>query len=94
MNTKNEDKIYLEELMIILQKSFSRVTDSTNKERSNKEDVNVPTAMLVGDVDYEIALKADPVGDKLLVHKNGSISFRFSGQIDIDLEEDKDVEKN
>jgi len=78
---------FLEEVLVALQKSFSRV---------NNQSAEVPEhqarALMVGDVDFQLSLNVDPyrdaehaTADRLLVKSGGGISLTLSGRIDTDI---------
>lgn len=84
-----EEKIYLENLLISLQKTFSRVNTATAENLELRPDG--PTARLSGDINFSINTKAIPeVGDKLLISKEGHVDLTFEGVIDLDEEPEGD----
>ncbi len=86
------EKIYLEDVVIAIQKSFSRVNEATAKNEL-KTDAQTPTSKLSGDIEFTITTKANPDGkDKLEINENGYIEFCFKGKIDLDI--DDDVQEN
>lgn len=80
---KTPDSLPLEEVVIALQKTFSRVTQRT---KENKDDsVYKTTAMIVGDINFEMTVKVSPEDDCLIFDKIGSIDIKLSGVIDLDI---------
>lgn len=77
---KTED-IYLEDLMVAVQKSFSRVMGRTSQVPSN-----APRSHFVDSVNVNISLRARPESaDRLAVDPNGGISLSIEGKIDLDV---------
>ncbi len=86
-----EEKIYLENLLISLQKTFSRVNVATAENLELRPET--PTARLSGDINFSINTKATPVvGDKLLITKDGHVDLTFQGVIDLDEEPEESNE--
>lgn len=82
-NQDNED-VFLEDIVTSLQKSFSRVTERSESNVGR-------TAQIVGDVNFEITTKLNPIGDKLVYTNAGGIEVTVSGSLDTDIkEEDED----
>ncbi len=85
--TPRAEAPFLEEVLVALQKSFSRV---------NNQSAAVPEqqarALMVGDVDFQLTLNVEPYrksenapADRLLVKPGGEISLSLSGRIDTDI---------
>lgn len=84
-----EEKIYLENLIIALQKTFSRVNTATAENLEKRPDG--PTARISGDVNFTISTKATPeVGDQLAIEKDGHVELTFQGTIDLDIDEESE----
>lgn len=93
LNTSNNQEnraVPLEEVLIALQKSFSRVSKSSFDFAQQNEGSTV--ALMVGNIDFEIALKADIQGDRILYNQHGAMTLSFKGQIDPDHREDIEEE--
>ncbi len=82
-----EDKIYLENLMISLQKTFSRVNQATAENLEARPET--PTARITGDINFSISTKAIPEDGKMLIDKEGHVDLSFSGVIDLDIEDEE-----
>ena len=82
---KTED-IYLEDLMVAVQKSFSRVMGRTSRVPST-----APRSHFVDTVNVNISLRARPEGtDRLAVDPQGGISLSLDGKIDLDVRYEED----
>ena len=77
---KKEKRLTLDDVVVALQKSFSRVSG-----RSAEVPRESPRAMVTGQVSFEISLKVDPDEDFLYLNANGAIDMRLSGVIDTDV---------
>lgn len=70
----------LEDILVALQKSFSRLSY-----RTAQAPEDAARALIVGKVDFEIVLNAEPRGDQLRYEKTGSMNLRLKGQISTDI---------
>ncbi len=75
-----ESKQRLDQWLIALQKTFSRVTDAT-KQNAQQDKI---TAMMVDEVKFEIRVQVDLEDDKILVDKNSKYDIILQGTIDLD----------
>lgn len=89
-NDQEAKIVPLEEVLIALQKSFSRVSKSSFD--FAKENEGSTVALMVGNIDFEVSLKADIQGDRILYNQHGAMTLNFKGQIDPDHKEDIDQE--
>jgi hypothetical protein len=85
MPETNENKLTLDEVLISLQKSFSRVTDNSTRNEGT-------TALMVGNINFELEVRLTAENDKLFYDKDGDMALRVSGQIDSDLKEEQIVD--
>jgi hypothetical protein len=85
---ESKGKITLDEVIVALQKSFSRV--STASAELPAENAR---AMVTGLVNFDISLKVEAEKDYLRLDADGAIDLRLSGKIDTDIriEEDTDT---
>ncbi|MDI6402416.1 hypothetical protein QLX67_10455 [Balneolaceae bacterium ANBcel3] len=81
-----DEKQSLENLLITLQKSISRVMDQSAK---NHKEQDRRTALIVGDVDFELKMKLSNEKDRFFLDKNGEIELNLHGKIDPDLKEEE-----
>ncbi len=79
-----QDAISLDDLLINIQKSLSRVSL-----RSAAIPESQAKSIIYGDVDFSIELKVEGEGDKLLVKKDGSVNLSMSGKISTDIRNDE-----
>jgi hypothetical protein len=77
---KKASKLTLDDVIVGLQKSFSRVSA-----RSASVDPQNARALVTGQITFEMSLKADPIEDKLYPKADGNIELKLSGTIDSDV---------
>jgi hypothetical protein len=82
---KKAAKLTLDDVIVGLQKSFSRVSA-----RSASVDPQNARALVTGQIAFEMTLKADPEDDKLYPKADGKIELKLSGTIDSDVRAVKD----
>ncbi|WP_019617198.1 hypothetical protein [Psychromonas ossibalaenae] len=82
-STKSDD-ISLDDLLVNLQKSLSRVSA-----RSGDVPDDQSRSLIYGDVDFSIELKVDGEQDKLQVRKDGAVKLSISGKISIDIRDEE-----
>ncbi len=70
----------LDDVIIALQKSFSRVSA-----RSADVPAENARAMVVGQISFDLSLRANPDDDKLRLDSRGAIELKFSGTLDTDV---------
>ena len=70
----------LEDILVALQKSFSRLSYRTAQAPEESA-----RALIVGKVNFEIALNAEPDGDQMRYAKAGSMNIKLQGQISTDI---------
>ena len=73
-------KLRLDEAIVALQKSFSRVSAKSAEISQEKA-----RAMVTGQVTFEMSLKVQPEKDYLYIDSNGTVDLRLSGMIDTDI---------
>lgn len=78
----------LEQVLIALQKSISRVNSISNNVPPNQA-----RALILGDIDFDLSLKCDQDGDKLRISNSGGISISLKGIINTDMEIAHEEEK-
>ena len=82
-------QLTLEDVIVALQKSFSRVSAKS---------ADVPPenarAMVAGQVNFEMALKVDTDADYLCVTPKGTIDLKISGVVDTDIRNVGEEEEN
>ena len=84
----NADAPALEDIVLALQKTFSRVSAATAEVPASQA-----RALVVGQVDFEISLRAAPHDvDHLVQEENGPIQLVLKGRIDTDIRVSEDVE--
>ncbi len=93
-STNDTQPIFLEDVILALQKSFSRVANITNEYRESLPADAV--SMIVSSVDFEISLNAVPVHSEDITHRfiylpDGPIKMTFKGKIDPDFKDDGDI---
>ncbi|KHT61671.1 hypothetical protein RJ45_21400 [Photobacterium gaetbulicola] len=87
MNTNRENECgpmpdkTLEQVLIALQKSISRVNSMSSKVPPSQA-----RALILGDIDFDISLKCDQDGDKLRISNSGGISLNLKGIINTDMD--------
>lgn len=97
MPKKEQDKSVpmLEDVLIALQKSFSRLSEQTAV--SDKKVPGRPLALMTGDVEFDISMSMQPVAtdndwDSLAYSPSGGgIALRLSGKISTDLRVNPDA---
>ena len=72
----------LDDILVALQKSFSRLTDQTNENEGT-------TAQMVGEVDFELKAKFSAQNDSLIHDREGGIELTFTGTIDLDINDEE-----
>ncbi len=82
-NTPSES---LDDVIITLQKTFSRIS-----EKSAKVPEEHARALVTGIVNFEISTTVNPDGDRLVVTKSGDIEITLKGQIETDIRETSDL---
>ena len=81
----------MQDVIIALQKSFSRANQMTAENQRNNG--NNPTSRIVGDVEFSISTKAVPGdGDELLIDKDGHVGITFNGTIDLDMDDEPNLD--
>ncbi len=84
-----EDEVTLDDVMVELQKSFSRVSAKSR---------NVPSedarALIVGEVDFEISLPIEPEKERILQKKESPISLTLRGTINTDIRASENNSEN
>jgi len=75
---------YFDDLIVALQKSFSRVSAATDKSQREK-DATAPCAMVVGPVKFSLSLNVDMDKDRLRVQESGSIRLSIDGTLQTDV---------
>lgn len=75
--------VSLEQVITSLQKSFSRVSRDAAQVGDDEA-----LALIVGNVDFEIRTRVTPVGDQLIVDKEGEVDLNLRGVVDTDLREE------
>jgi len=75
---------FFDDLIVALQKSFSRVSAATDKSQREK-DATAPCAMVVGPVKFSLSLNVDMDKDRLRVQENGSIRLSIDGTLQTDV---------
>lgn len=79
--SKPETGTNLEDILVALQKTFSRV--STISSAVPEEQAR---ALLIGRVHFDLALRADVSGsDRLVQSSNGALEIKLAGEIDTDI---------
>lgn len=80
-----EKPVMLEDVVTALQKTFSRVSSTTQKNVNDHP--NDPTARLGRMIEFDATVRVAPHdGDYLKVAADGPIDLRFKGQIQNDIE--------
>lgn len=75
---------YFDDLVVALQKSFSRVSAATDKSQREK-DSTAPCAMVVGPVKFSLSLNVAMEEDRLRIQENGSIRISIDGTLQTDV---------
>lgn len=83
--SKKPDQPSLDDVLVALQKSFSRVST-----RTADVDPEMARAMISGQVAFNISLKAELEGDYLLPNDKGSLDLNLSGTLETDIRTDED----
>ena len=81
-----EKKLTLDDVVIALQKTFSRVSA-----RSASVPVENARALVTGQVNFTLSLKVDPQGDYLHPASNGSVDLNLAGVIDTDIRSEEET---
>jgi hypothetical protein len=86
-STKKENNggLTLDDAIVALQKSFSRVSA-----KSAEVPFENARAMVTGTVNFDMTLKVQPEKDYLNLDANGAIDLRLSGTIDTDIRVEED----
>jgi hypothetical protein len=84
--TGEPEGVGVEDIVIALQKSFSRVST-----RTAKVSTQAARALVVGRVNFELGLRVEPEADNRLLHSpSGSIELKLTGQINTDIRVSED----
>ena len=83
-SSPSKDEITLDDLLVNIQKSLSRVSM-----RSAAIPEDQAKSTIYGDVNFSIDLKVEGADDKLLVKKDGSVNISMSGTINADIRKDE-----
>ena len=84
--------IALDDLLVNLQKSLSRVSAKTASVPDDQA-----RSLIYGDVDFAIELQADGEQDRVIVRKDGAFKLSLNGKMSMDIrgeEMDKDGTEN
>ena len=81
-----ESKLSLDDVVIALQKTFSRVSA-----RSAAIPSEQALALVTGQVDFTLSLKLDPQEDYLQLNPKGSVELNLSGSIDTDIRSEEET---
>ena len=76
----SQDQLSLDDAIVALQKTFSRVSAKTAE-----VDQMDARAMVSGQVNFDMSLKVHPERDYLYLDANGSVDLRLTGMIDTDV---------
>lgn len=82
-----DNKLSLDDVVIALQKTFSRVSA-----RSASVPSEQARALVTGQVDFTLSLQVDPQEDYLLLNPKGSVELNLSGSIDTDIRTEEETE--
>jgi len=82
-----EKKLTLDDVVIALQKTFSRVSA-----RSASVPSDQARALVTGQVNFAFSLKVDPQEDFLHPTPKGSVELNLSGTIDTDIRSEEETE--
>jgi len=71
----------LEQILVSLQKSISRVNESSSSVAKDRA-----RALIIGDLNFELDLKCNLEADKLKQSNDGGISINLKGTINTDIQ--------
>jgi hypothetical protein len=74
------EHLYLEDILVALQKSFSRVSSA-----SGNVNPDAPLALITGPVGFEITVRVAPERDRLLHKADGDVQLKLSGTVRPDI---------
>jgi len=74
----------VEDIVIALQKSFSRVSHQTETSRQQGGEASA-LALVTGPVEFTLELPATPAGDRLVYDEKGSLKLTMNGTLHPDI---------
>lgn len=90
---EDNPRIKLDEALVALQKSFSRLSRTTGKAQDNNKEQDEAMALIVGNVEFEIELNTEFDAEHIYIDDSGTVQLRLKGEIATDIRIDKDKEE-